>query len=125
MEGFNEKLRQTGGRSSIDFQKAQTTSAASSSERKHNRKKKVTKRASPFGRCPNVSLRYEKLGRIGEGTYGVVYKARDNVTKEFVALKRCLPHHESSDGFPLPNFSVVSVVLHALLILSAKSDFIK
>ena len=25
---------------------------------------------SVYGRCPNVSSRYEKLGRIGEGTYG-------------------------------------------------------
>lgn len=24
-----------------------------------------------YGTCPNVSSRYEKLGRIGEGTYGV------------------------------------------------------
>lgn len=32
--------------------------------------------------------RYEKLGRIGEGTYGVVYKARDTVTGALVALKR-------------------------------------
>jgi serine/threonine protein kinase len=44
--------------------------------------------------------RYEKLGRVGEGTYGVVYKAKDKETNQFVALKRCIPHHESSDGFP-------------------------
>jgi serine/threonine protein kinase len=30
---------------------------------------------------------YEKLGRIGEGTYGVVYRARDKKTNEIVALK--------------------------------------
>lgn len=33
--------------------------------------------------------------------YGVVYQALDKVTKQHVALKRCIPHHESSDGFPL------------------------
>jgi len=110
MAGLNEKLRQTGGRSSIDFQKAKTTLAASLTERQHNRNKKVAKKASPFGRCPNVSLRYEKLGRIGEGTYGIVYKARDNETKEFVALKRCLPHHESSDGFPLTTLREITTL---------------
>jgi hypothetical protein len=26
-----------------------------------------------YGRCPNVSSRYEKLGRIGEGTYGTIH----------------------------------------------------
>ena len=33
--------------------------------------------------------RYEKIEKIGEGTYGVVYKARDLVDKnKVVALKR-------------------------------------
>ncbi len=29
----------------------------------------------------------EKNGHVGEGTYGVVYKAKDIQTDEFVALK--------------------------------------
>lgn len=32
--------------------------------------------------------RYEKLNKIGEGTYGVVYKARELDTGEMIALKR-------------------------------------
>eukprot|EP00505_MAST-04D_sp_SCG-Rhode-Island_P002908 Stramenopile-MAST_4_protein_2908 len=32
--------------------------------------------------------RYEKLEKVGEGTYGVVYKAKDKVTNETVALKK-------------------------------------
>lgn len=57
--------------------------------------------ASVTGVCDHVSDRYEKVGRVGEGTYGIVYKARDKRTGEHVALKRCIPHHESTDGFPL------------------------
>ena len=53
------------------------------------------------GNCVSVADRYEKIGRVGEGTYGIVYKARDLNTNKLVALKRCIPHHESSDGFPL------------------------
>ena len=37
---------------------------------------------------PNNFRRYERIAKIGEGTYGVVYKAKDRVTKEFVALKK-------------------------------------
>ena len=32
--------------------------------------------------------RYQKLAKVGEGTYGVVYKARDRNTGDVVALKR-------------------------------------
>jgi Protein kinase domain len=62
------------------------------------------------GRCINVSERYEKVKRLGEGTYGVVYQARDirssnnnssNNNDIMVALKRCIPHHQASDGFPI------------------------
>lgn len=31
---------------------------------------------------------FEKLNRIGEGTYGIVYRARDLKSREIVALKK-------------------------------------
>ena len=31
---------------------------------------------------------YEKVEKIGEGTYGVVYKAIDKATNDFIALKK-------------------------------------
>lgn len=67
-------------------------------------------KSSTHGRCPNVGERYEKLGRVGEGTYGIVYKARDRETHQFVALKRCLPHHEATDGFPLTTLREIATL---------------
>jgi len=43
---------------------------------------------------------FVKLDRIGEGTYGTVYKARDKLTDEIVALKKVKMEREN-DGFPL------------------------
>jgi serine/threonine protein kinase len=65
---------------------------------------------SPYGHCPNVSARYNKKSRIGEGTYGIVYKALDTLTSDYVALKRCLPHHQSTDGFPITTLREIQIL---------------
>jgi cyclin-dependent kinase len=43
--------------------------------------------------------KYEKLEKLGEGTYGVVYKARDKVTKELYAFKKIRLESED-EGIP-------------------------
>ncbi len=43
---------------------------------------------------------YEKLNRVGEGSYGVVYRARNIKTNETVALKRVRIEGEK-DGLPI------------------------
>jgi hypothetical protein len=43
---------------------------------------------------------YEKLNRIDEGSYGIVYRARDRETGEIVALKRLKLENEKN-GFPV------------------------
>ena len=40
-----------------------------------------------LGACRSVSD-FEKLNRIGEGTYGIVYRAKDLKSGEIVALKK-------------------------------------
>lgn len=55
---------------------------------------------SALGSCHSVHD-FQKLGRIGEGTYGFVYKAVHRTTGAVVALKRIILHNEEHDGFPL------------------------
>jgi serine/threonine protein kinase len=44
-------------------------------------------------------MQYEKIERVGEGTYGVVYKARDRRTNMIVALKKIRLEQEE-EGVP-------------------------
>ncbi|GLC35621.1 hypothetical protein PLESTF_001395400 [Pleodorina starrii] len=52
---------------------------------------------------------FEKLHRIGEGTYGVVYKARDRSTGEVVALKR-VRFDRSREGVPVTSIRELRVL---------------
>eukprot|EP00899_Mesostigma_viride_P019597 jgi/Mesvir1/27639/Mv07369-RA.1 len=52
---------------------------------------------------------YEKINRIGEGTYGVVYRAREKSTGEIVALKKVRMDHER-DGMPVTSLRELHVL---------------
>ena len=57
---------------------------------------------SPCKHLSNMSKKLEKYARlfkIGEGTYGVVYKAKEIATDEFVALKK-IRLDDEDEGVP-------------------------
>ncbi|XP_043223983.1 cyclin-dependent kinase 10-like [Amphibalanus amphitrite] len=62
-----------------------------------------------LGRCRFVS-EFEKLNRIGEGTYGVVYRARDTRSGQIVALKKMRMEKER-DGLPVSGLREISILL--------------
>lgn len=53
--------------------------------------------------------RYQKLEKIGEGTYGVVYKCKDTVTGDMVALKKIRMEHED-EGVPSTAIREISLL---------------
>lgn len=52
-----------------------------------------------FKGCSRITD-YELLGKLGEGTFGEVHKARSRRTGALVALKKIIMHNEK-DGFPI------------------------
>lgn len=72
--------------------------------------KKVMPDGHCYGHCRPVA-EFEKLNRIGEGTYGVVYRARDTVSHEIVALKKVRMEREK-DGIPLSGLREISLLLN-------------
>lgn len=53
--------------------------------------------------------RYQKIEKLGEGTYGIVYKAQNKVTGEIVALKRIRLDNEE-DGIPCTAVREISLL---------------
>lgn len=53
--------------------------------------------------------RYQKLEKIGEGTYGVVYKAKDRITGEVIALKKIRLEAED-EGIPSTAIREISLL---------------
>ena len=66
-------------------------------------------RGNDQGNCIDVSTHFEKMCKIGHGTYGVVYKAKDRMSNNFVALKRVTMHNEASDGFPITSLREIQI----------------
>ncbi|XP_014916293.1 cyclin-dependent kinase 10-like isoform X1 [Poecilia latipinna] len=62
-----------------------------------------------FGSCRSVR-EFEKLNRIGEGTYGIVYRARDTKSDEIVALKKVRMDNEK-DGIPISSLREITLLL--------------
>mmetsp|Transcript_9218 Transcript_9218/g.9287 ORF Transcript_9218/g.9287 Transcript_9218/m.9287 type:complete len:302 (-) Transcript_9218:244-1149(-) len=62
--------------------------------------------------------RYQKLEKIGEGTYGIVYKAKDRVSGQIIALKRIRLEAED-EGIPstaIREISLLKELRHANIV---------
>lgn len=68
-----------------------------------------TRRVNMLQGCRNVD-EFERLNKISEGTYGVVYRAMDKKTGEIVALKKVKMEKER-EGFPLTSLREINILL--------------
>lgn len=62
--------------------------------------------------CRSVYDTYERLNRVSEGTYGIVWKAKDLATNEIVALKQIkFDVDVTKNGFPVSALREINVLL--------------
>lgn len=89
---------------------------ASSGAPAANGRRKVHATASFTGKpmpvldgCRSVDC-YQKMSKIDEGTYGVVYKCRDRETGDIVAVKQ-IKQHKGVEGFPITSLREINILL--------------
>ncbi|KAJ6122560.1 hypothetical protein N7512_005025 [Penicillium capsulatum] len=61
-----------------------------------------------FPGCSHIR-EYEFFGKLGEGTFGEVYKARSKKDNSVFALKKILVHHEK-EGFPITAIREIKIL---------------
>ncbi|CAI0628179.1 unnamed protein product [Linum tenue] len=67
---------------------------------------------------------FEKLEKVGEGTYGKVYRARERATGKIVALKKTRLH-EDDEGVPATTLREVSILRMLSRLLDVKQGLNK
>ncbi|KAF4737958.1 hypothetical protein FOZ63_026615, partial [Perkinsus olseni] len=72
------------------------------------------RRRSAGGRKSVIESKYERLNRLGQGTYGTVSRCRNRSTGELVAVKALITPEEmkskSNEGFPLVSLREIGLL---------------
>ena len=96
----NQNVNMVAGAPAQSYQ--QPSSTQSSTGKQQQQQTQFIKPASQIDR-------YQKMEKLGEGTYGVVYKAIDKITGETVALKKIRLEKED-DGVPSTAIREISLL---------------
>ncbi|KAK9873179.1 hypothetical protein WA026_021412 [Henosepilachna vigintioctopunctata] len=98
---------------SIEDRKSEERDMDNPEHQKEKKPKELDEDLPPYypaiSGCRSVE-EFQCLNRIEEGTYGVVYRARDKRTDEIVALKR-LKMEKEKEGFPITSLREINTLL--------------
>uniref|UniRef100_A0A6M2DK56 cyclin-dependent kinase n=1 Tax=Xenopsylla cheopis TaxID=163159 RepID=A0A6M2DK56_XENCH len=99
----------------VDTSNLKSTDGVNNTEQDKNNEANDLKKYPPYypgiQGCRSVA-EFQCLNRIEEGTYGVVYRAKDLRTGEVVALKR-LKMEKEKEGFPITSLREINTLLKA------------
>ncbi|XP_078441447.1 protein kinase superfamily protein isoform X2 [Wolffia australiana] len=112
---LDEKGSEAEKNSYMDFENASNSGSESDSEEKSGFERTPEPILPPqrsinmLQGCRSVD-EFERMNKIDEGTYGVVYRAKDKKTGEVVALKKVKMEKER-EGFPLTSLREINILL--------------
>ncbi|KAF3337939.1 cyclin-dependent kinase G-2-like isoform X2 [Carex littledalei] len=95
--------------SDSDYSYGRGTESESSREESPEPPKPRKRSINMLQGCRSVD-EFERLNKINEGTYGVVYRARDKKSGEVVALKKVKMEKEK-EGFPMTALREINILL--------------
>jgi len=128
MRGEDEEMEQDGGESPVRHSRSQSPLESKRDSRSESPAAAQTNHPSSPHVPPPVQLpptlppylpsvhgcrsvaEFQCLNRIEEGTYGVVYRAKDKRTQEIVALKK-LKMEREKEGFPITSLREINTLL--------------
>lgn len=128
MRGEDEEMEQDGGESPVRHSRSQSPLESKHDSRSESPAAVQTNHPSSPHVPPPVHLpptlppylpsvhgcrsvaEFQCLNRIEEGTYGVVYRAKDKRTQEIVALKK-LKMEREKEGFPITSLREINTLL--------------
>ncbi|MED6108698.1 hypothetical protein PIB30_026541 [Stylosanthes scabra] len=94
---------------SVDSIEEEDVEQGESDDENHGGSRQVQRSINMLNSCRSV-FEFEMIKKINEGTYGVVYKAKDKKMGEIVALKK-VKMNLDKEGFPLTSLREMNILL--------------
>lgn len=106
------KHKKSSSRSTKDKQNKKTGKATNESKRITHSEPTLSCHNPLLHGCRSVYDTYDRISRVSEGTYGIVWKAKELKTQQIVALKQIKFDTDLvKDGFPVTALREISVLL--------------
>ncbi|KAE8123954.1 hypothetical protein FH972_018867 [Carpinus fangiana] len=106
---FSDDSMDVDGKQDADFSRSESDSEDSCDSHIDKSSIGTQRNINMLQGCRSV-YEFEMINKINEGTYGIVYKAKDKKTGQLVALKKVKMGIEKEGGFPLSSLREINIL---------------